>query len=63
MRNFLSGVSLITFLLGVSILINAKSSIHEIEAGVLFIISIIALGNAAFVDALIKIRHDLKQQQ
>ena len=45
-------LSTLVFLSGCAVLVTAKSAIHEIEAGIAFLISSIFLSAAAVVDAV-----------
>lgn len=59
MRFFLFLLSVLAFLAGVTILAQAKSAIHEIESGILFLIFAVFLSGAAIVDAV----HNLMEKQ
>ena len=60
MRILLFLIAGFTFLGGLGILFGAKSAIHEIEAFLLFIISIISISGAGIVDAVHTLRSDDK---
>ncbi|MDB5384790.1 MAG: hypothetical protein JWM11_436 [Planctomycetaceae bacterium] len=54
MRNFLFLLSGLAFLVGMAVLIAAKSAIHEIEAFILFLIAAVLFVGAAVVKAIMK---------
>jgi len=59
MRIFLFCLAILALLAGVSILLYAKSAIHEIEAFVLFLISAVFLSGAAVVESVNLLRMDM----
>lgn len=48
---------------GVLILQNAKSAIHEIEAWILFLIAAVFLVGAAIVESLASLRNELRKER
>lgn len=44
MKTVFAAISIIAFLYGILVMLNARSAIHEIEVFLLFIISLIAAG-------------------
>lgn len=66
MSFFLALASFLILGIGVLVFIRAESSIHEIEAGILFLIAAGLFGSAAIIDAIklagIAILKDIKKQ-
>jgi hypothetical protein len=54
--------TLIASLIGGAFFATAKSAIHEIEAGISFLIAAVLFGSAAVVDAVNRLRNTLPHQ-
>jgi len=59
MRVLLFLLSILAFLVGIGILVSAKSAIHEIEAFILFLISAVFISGAGVVEAVNLLRKEI----
>jgi len=63
MCNFLFFISILVFLIGVGLFSQGKTVFHEIEAGILFIISAVYFSGGCIVYEIADLRKDHKEQR